>query len=62
MDKDAWRRRQAIQIAAQLPEEPEDALAILEHAKDLVEKFLSPRDAQEGSVVAFRRSDALSNR
>lgn len=35
-----WRRRHAIQIAAQLPEAPEDALVVLELAKQLVETFL----------------------
>lgn len=35
-----WRRRQALQIASQLPEDPKDALAVLDHAKTLVERFL----------------------
>lgn len=33
-------KRLAIQIAAQLPEREEDALAVLEHAKTLVRSFL----------------------
>jgi hypothetical protein len=37
---DAALKRLAIQIAAQLPEEEEDALAVLEHAKTLVRSFL----------------------
>ena len=35
-----WRRRQAIQIVAQLPEGTEDALAVLDLAKELVDGFL----------------------
>lgn len=35
-----WRRRHAIQIAAQLPEDPNDALAVLDYARQLVEGFL----------------------
>lgn len=41
---DAWRRRQAIQIASQLPEDSQDALAILSYARELVEGFLGRRD------------------
>jgi hypothetical protein len=33
-------KRHAIQIAAQLPEREEDALAVLEYAKTLVRSFL----------------------
>lgn len=36
----SWLRRQAIQIAAQLPEKREDALAVLAYAKTLTEDFL----------------------
>ncbi len=35
-----WLRRQAIQVAAQLPEKREDALRVLEYARDLVTEFL----------------------
>jgi hypothetical protein len=37
---EAWHRRQAIQIAAALPETREDALMVLELARELVESFL----------------------
>lgn len=40
MPDTSWRRRQAVQIVAQLPESPEDALAVLELAKLLVQSFL----------------------
>lgn len=46
-EKSAWRRRQAIQIASQLPENMDDALAVLEHARDLVINFLGDGFARE---------------
>lgn len=39
--QDAWQRRHAIQIVAQLPEKYEDALMVLQLAKDLVQGFLA---------------------
>lgn len=41
-----WKRRHAVQIAAQLPEDPKDALRVLELARELVETFLSEADNQ----------------
>lgn len=38
--ENAALKRLAIQIAAQLPEKEEEALAVLEHAKTLVRSFL----------------------
>lgn len=35
-----WHRRHAIQIVAQLPEGTQDALMVLELARELVEGFL----------------------
>lgn len=60
-DDNAWRRRHAIQIVAQLPERPEDALAVLELARELVQTFLvQDRDRTPGkpnsAVVAFPAS------
>jgi hypothetical protein len=37
---ESWHRKQAIQIAAALPETREDALVVLDLARELVEKFL----------------------
>jgi hypothetical protein len=36
-----WHRRHALQIVAQLPDDPADALIVLEHARKLVEEFLA---------------------
>lgn len=38
--KDKWLRRQAVQIASQLPEDPSDAINVLRYAHDIVERFL----------------------
>ena len=40
--RDLSLKRQALQIAALLPDSEEDALAVLEHAKTLVRSFLGP--------------------
>jgi hypothetical protein len=40
MPDNTWKRRHAIQIVAQLPEDPIDAMAVLELAKTLVQGFL----------------------
>ncbi len=36
-----WLKMQAVQIVAQLPDDPQDAMRILDLAKELVEDFLS---------------------
>jgi hypothetical protein len=38
--EDHWRRRQALQVAAQLPDDTQDALTVLRHAETLVRSFL----------------------
>jgi len=35
-----WLKRQAIQVAAQLPEDRDDALRVLDYARELVTEFL----------------------
>lgn len=47
MKTEAWHRRQAIQIAAQLPENGEDALIVLGLARELVDAFLYPPQRPE---------------
>ena len=53
-----WQRRHAIQIVAQLPETTEDALMVLELAKELVETFLLDRQPRPAlaEVMAFPAS------
>jgi hypothetical protein len=58
MTAEAWHRRHAIQCAAALPEDAEDALIVLELARQLVEGFLAgprrpepPSGARERGVV-----------
>ena len=38
--EEAWHRRQALQVAAQLPDQADAALAVLRHAETLVRTFL----------------------
>lgn len=58
---EAWHRRHAVQVVAQLPEGTQDALVVLELAKELVEGFLSAGQARApvsdaASVIAFPAS------
>ncbi len=66
---EAWQRRHAIQIAAALPETREDALAVLELARDLVESFLYapqrpelPLERDRGVVVSLSSATNGANR
>jgi hypothetical protein len=51
-----WRRRHAIQIVAQLPDNAADALAVLELSKQLVQDFLVEGQPRLPAVVAFPAS------
>lgn len=57
-----WHRRQAIQLAAQLPEDAKDALIVLELTKELVEVFLKgsqeplDRERPAPGILAFPAS------
>lgn len=54
---EGWHRRQAVQLAAQLPEKPEDALIVLDLCRELVEGFLAPQRPPLGlreGVLPFR--------
>lgn len=55
MSQEAWHRRHAIQIAAALPETTEDALVVLELAKQLVEGFLAGLQAVQRPEPALDR-------
>ncbi len=64
---EAWQRRHAIQIAAALPETREDALAVLELARDLVESFLyapqrPPLERDRGVVISLSSATNGANR
>jgi hypothetical protein len=62
---ETWRKRQAVQIAAQLPENPADAHAVLDYAKELLDTFLAERAAKTesgtglGVVVPLNRVGGL---
>jgi hypothetical protein len=38
---ETWHRRHALNLAAQLPQDPDDALIVLECARDFVERFIA---------------------
>jgi hypothetical protein len=44
-EHEAWLRRQAVQLAAQLPEKPQDALEIIRHMETVVRTILCPTPA-----------------
>ena len=49
-----WHRRHAVHLASQLPEDPEDALAVLALTVELVERFLAvPQTATERPAAAL---------
>jgi hypothetical protein len=49
---ETWHRRQAMMLASQLPENPADALAILDCVKELVVTFLQHSDTPEPAPKA----------
>jgi len=55
MMTEAWHRRQAIQIAAALPETIEDAILVLSLARELVETFLSGKPQAEALLGGLER-------
>jgi hypothetical protein len=54
MKHNAWLRRHAVQLAAQLPEDTEQALAVLDFARILVETFLSGDQASSAGSTPRR--------
>lgn len=38
---DGWRKRLAVQLAAQLPERPEDAQAVIDYLGEILRDFIS---------------------
>jgi hypothetical protein len=70
MSTEAWHRRQAIQVAAALPETREDALIVLRLATELVESFLYGGEArpleglerERGVVVSLSSATNGANR
>lgn len=57
MPNDSYRRRMAIQIVASLPDNPEDANAVMRYAQELLDNFVAggwyKQDDQE-RVLPFR--------
>ena len=59
-DADAKLRlkRMALQIVGELPENPRDALMILDYAREVIENFLiaepREREPESGNIVPFK--------
>lgn len=58
-----WQRRHAIHIVSELPDDPQDALAVLRLAIEVVERFLMPqeRPAAPLTLVTASRSRSLND-
>ncbi len=58
MTIEPWHRRHAVSLASQLPENPTDALLVLEATRELLTTFMSPgngtTDMLAANVVAFK--------
>lgn len=52
----SWQRRLAVQLAAQLPEEKNDAMAVIEHLKRIASGFLFAEGESnpQGTMVNHR--------
>lgn len=54
-----WQRRHALHLASLLPDNPEDAILVLQYAREAVEKFFLPKEdppgVQDGAVVPLRK-------
>jgi len=58
-----WRRRHALTLASQLPDDPADALVILDLVRELVVSFLqagAPEPAKAPVVTLIRSRPDLS--
>jgi hypothetical protein len=63
MKIETWHRRQALMLASQLPEGPDDALAILDCVREIVVTFLhagTPEPAKAPVVTLIRSRPDLS--
>jgi hypothetical protein len=50
--QDLWKRRRALDIVSQLPEEMADALSVLEFAKQLIQEFLTDQTDDSNQRLA----------
>jgi hypothetical protein len=58
-----WHRRHAIQLAAQLPESPGDAVIVLDLTRELLDGFLrgkEPQPVERSAVLAFSAAASRS--
>jgi hypothetical protein len=46
-----WQKRHALQIASQLPDNPDDARLVLQLAKDIIDRLYAPSPSATTGVV-----------
>jgi hypothetical protein len=49
-----WHRRSALCLASQLPENPDDALAVLDCVRELVGTFLRSEESEPVNITVAR--------
>lgn len=49
-----WHRRRALEVVSQLPENPEDALQVLELARSLIQVWLIETETFEAEIIPLR--------
>lgn len=54
-DFEEWARRQAVHVVSQLPENFDEALAVLEKAKKLIHWIRQPASAVSADVISWKR-------
>jgi hypothetical protein len=63
MASEAWLRRFALQIGAQLPDDPKDARKVLDYVEELFNGFMMPRSGPEmrqDAVLRLNRPATLA--
>lgn len=58
--QDGWQRRLAAHLASQLPEEPEDAKAVIEYLRRIAEGFLFEPPPDQGCRLLPLRRPSIS--
>lgn len=61
--QELWRRRCALNLAAQLPEDEDDRRAVLQYMQELVDKFLDCESVHRDRLVVLAAgASGLSSR
>jgi hypothetical protein len=55
-----WQKRHALQIASQLPDNPDDARLVLQLAKDIIDRLYGP-SATTGVVLSLVEQSPMTH-